>query len=72
MWQELGITDLAGLKAKLDSPEIRALPRMGVKTIDNIKKAIRFQEQAGDRVPLGIAVILTATVLPSTSRSWCR
>ncbi len=55
MWQELGITDLAGLKAKLDSPEIKALPRMGVKTIDNIKKAIRFQEQAGDRVPLGIA-----------------
>ena len=55
MWQELGILDLASLKAKLDSPELSALPRMGMKTIDNIKKAIRFQEQAGDRVPLGIA-----------------
>ena len=55
MWQELGITDLDGLKAKLDSSELKTLPRMGVKTIDNIKKAIAFQEQAGDRVPLGIA-----------------
>ncbi len=55
MWQELGITDLAGLKAKLDSSELSSLPRMGLKTIDNIKKAIAFHEQAGERVPLGVA-----------------
>ena len=55
MWQELGIIDLASLKAKLDSPELSALPRMGLKTIDNIKKAIDFHERAGDRVALGIA-----------------
>ncbi len=55
MWQELGIVDLAGLKSKLDSRELSALPRMGVKTIDNIRKAIEFQERAGDRVALGLA-----------------
>ncbi len=55
MWQELGITDLADLKAKLDSPELSQLPRMGAKTIDNIRKAIEFLERAGDRVPLGVA-----------------
>ncbi len=55
MWQELGVTDVASLKARLDSPELSALPRMGVKTIDNIKQAIRFHEQSSGRVPLGIA-----------------
>ena len=55
MWQQLGITDLPSLKAKLDSPELSRLPRMGVKTIDNIKKAIEFHERAGERVPLGVA-----------------
>ncbi len=55
LWQELGVTDVAGLKAKLDSPELAALPRMGMKTIDNIKKAIDFHERAGERVALGIA-----------------
>ncbi len=55
MWQQLGITDLPSLKAKLDSPELSRLPRMGVKTIDNIKKAIEFHERAGERVPRGVA-----------------
>ncbi len=55
MWQELGITDLAGLKAKLGSPELSGLPRMGAKTIENIAKAIEFQERSGGRVHLGIA-----------------
>ena len=55
MWLELGITDLAGLKARLDSPELARLPRMGVKTVDNIRRAIAFSERAADRIPLGIA-----------------
>ncbi len=55
MWKDLGITSLADLKARLDSPELARLPRMGAKTIENIKKAIEFREKAGDRVPLGVA-----------------
>ncbi|MEM7350706.1 MAG: DNA polymerase/3'-5' exonuclease PolX [Acidobacteriota bacterium] len=55
MWQELGIESLADLKARLDSPELARMPRMGVKTIDNIKKAIDFAERTRDRIPLGVA-----------------
>ncbi len=55
MWKDLGIISVAELKEKLDSPELARLPRMGAKTIENIKKAIAFQEKAADRVPLGIA-----------------
>ncbi|MCH9652161.1 MAG: DNA polymerase/3'-5' exonuclease PolX [Deltaproteobacteria bacterium] len=55
LWQELEITNLEGLKAKLDSPELAALPRMGAKTIQNLKKAIEFAEKTQDRIPLGVA-----------------
>ncbi|MDY7094367.1 MAG: DNA polymerase/3'-5' exonuclease PolX [Acidobacteriota bacterium] len=58
MWDELGIASVDDLKAQLDSPELAALPRMGAKTIDNIKKAIAFAESSGDRVPLGMALPL--------------
>jgi len=54
MWGNLGITSIQDLKAKLDSPELRQLPRMGDKTIENIRKAIEFRETAADRTPIGI------------------
>lgn len=54
MWEQLGITSIGELKAKLDSPELRQIPRMGDKTIANIRKAIEFMEKAGDRAPIGI------------------
>ncbi|MFG0329092.1 MAG: DNA polymerase/3'-5' exonuclease PolX [Phycisphaerales bacterium] len=56
MWQELGITKLSELKAKLESPELAALPRMGKKTIDNIRAAIEFAEVSGGRAPIGLAL----------------
>ena len=55
MWRDLGIESLGDLKAQLDSPELAQLPRMGVKTVDNIRKAIAFAESAADRVPIGVA-----------------
>jgi DNA polymerase (family 10) len=55
MWQELGISSLADLEEQLDSPELASLPRLGKKSIDNIRQAIAWSEKAGDRVPLGIA-----------------
>lgn len=58
MWQELGITSVAELKAKIDTPEFAELPRMGAKTIANIKQALAFSERSQDRVPLGKALPL--------------
>lgn len=55
MWEQLGITCVADLKSKLDSEELAALPRMGKKTIDNIRQAITFAQEAAGRTPLGIA-----------------
>ena len=56
MWKEKGVTDVAGLKGIIESGEILTLPRMGAKTVENIKSALAFAEQAGDRLPLGIAL----------------
>ena len=58
MWKDLGITSVQDLKAQLDSPELQALPRMGKKTIENIRKAIEFSEQTQNRVPIGLALPL--------------
>ena len=63
MWEELGITSVEELKAKLDSPELLALPRMGKKSIENIRKAIEFSEKAGDRIPLGVARPIALEIL---------
>ena len=55
MWEELGIESLDDLEAKLDSPELAALPRMGKKKVDNIRQAIAFSRKSQDRIPLGKA-----------------
>ena len=55
MWEELGVTSVAELKDRLDSPELLELPLMGQKKVDNIRKAIEFSEKSGDRTPLGRA-----------------
>ncbi|MCB1036158.1 MAG: DNA polymerase III, partial [Acidobacteria bacterium] len=49
MWEELGITSVEELKAQLDSPALAALPRMGKKSIENLKKAIAFSEKSQER-----------------------
>jgi DNA polymerase (family 10) len=56
MWKELGISSIAELKDRLDTPELQSLPRMGKKTIENIRQAIAFSEQTQDRIPLGLAL----------------
>lgn len=56
MWKDLGISSVAELKDRLDTPELQALPRMGKKTIENIRQAIAFSEQTQNRVPIGLAL----------------
>lgn len=55
MWQELGIKSLEDLKNTPDET-LSKLPRMGQKTVDNIRKAIVFNEQGHERVPIGLAL----------------
>lgn len=63
LWDDLGITSVAELEAKLDAPELRQVPRMGEKTIENIRKAIEFNKKAGNRVPVGLARPLALELL---------
>jgi len=56
MWQEGGITSLAELQRAIDDGSILTLPRMGKKTVDNIKESIAFQAQASERMRLGDAM----------------
>ncbi len=67
-WKNLGITSVDELKAKLDSPELAALPRMGAKTIAKIKASMEFAANAGDRLPLGVAAPLSTHILRPLAR----
>ena len=55
LWQELGIASIDDLKNTPDE-KLASLPRMGKKTVENIRKAIAFSEKGGERVPLGQAL----------------
>lgn len=56
LWQEGGITSIAELQRAIDDGSILALPRMGKKTVDNIRQAIEYRAQASTRMRLGTAV----------------
>ncbi|MHC4219965.1 MAG: PHP domain-containing protein, partial [Planctomycetota bacterium] len=56
LWEKAGVTDLHTLQMKLDSGEIERLPRMGAKTVANIKKAMAFAAASGGRTRLGDAM----------------
>jgi DNA polymerase (family 10) len=56
LWEQAGVTDLVSFQMKLDSGEIERLPRMGAKTVGNIKKALAFAAAASGRTRLGDAL----------------
>ncbi|MHC4429014.1 MAG: DNA polymerase/3'-5' exonuclease PolX, partial [Planctomycetota bacterium] len=58
LWEQAGVTDIDTLKEALDEGKLEALPRMGEKTVQNIRSAIAFAEKAGRRVLLGRALPL--------------
>ena len=53
LWKEGGVTDLNSLARRLESGELERLPRMGAKTVENIRASMRFAAQSGGRVRLG-------------------
>lgn len=56
MWQDLGITDVASLKAAIDNGSLLKLPRMGEKAIEKIKGGLALGEEATRRIALGLAL----------------
>ncbi len=55
MWDEKGVESIADLKKIIEDGSILELPRMGQKTVDNIKASIEFMESSGSRLHIGVA-----------------
>lgn len=55
LWKELGVETLDDLKRVIEDGSILNLPRMGAKTVENIRQSIAFQAQSGERTALGVA-----------------
>ena len=58
LWQEIGVTDIDGLKAAIESGEIYNVPRMGEKAVEKIRANIEFANESGQRTHRGVALPL--------------
>ena len=58
LWTELEVTSLEDLEARLEDGSVEGLPRMGRKTVENLKSSIAFMRTAGDRRRIGDALPL--------------
>lgn len=56
LWKEAGVESLDDLKEKLKGDELTALPGMGKKKLENLRKNIAFAQTAGERTRLGVAL----------------
>ncbi len=56
MWTEKGVESVDDLKRIIDDGSILDIPRMGQKTVENIKAAMEFADHSGERTALGLAL----------------
>ena len=63
LWEKGGVTDIESLKSKIDSGELEKIPRMGAKTLANIRDAIDFAERSSGRMRLGQALPLAEAIV---------
>ncbi len=68
LWRQGGIETLDQLKRALDSGAVERLPRMGKKTVDNLRKNLDFAEAAGRRVRLGEALPVATYFVEALAR----
>lgn len=68
MWTDLKIETIADLKKAIDDGSLEDLPRMGKKTIENIRDAIAFSEQSGGRTPIGKAMPLAEQIVDTLGK----
>ena len=68
LWLDAGVVDLASLKKAIDSGAVEKLPRMGAKTIANMKEAIAFAESSRGRVRIAEALPLAERMVAELGR----
>jgi DNA polymerase (family 10) len=70
VWQELGITSIAELRAAAEAGQLRALPGFGAKSEEKILKGIELLERRREtRLPLGVARPLALELAESLRRA---
>ena len=69
LWEKGGVTDLETLEAGIDSGELESLPRMGKKTLGNIKDAIGFSRRSAGRIRIGQALPLAEAIVARLSNA---
>ena len=67
LWIDAGVIDLVTLKAAVESGAVAKLPRMGPKTIENMKESIAFAESARGRIRIGEAMPLAEALVGELS-----
>ena len=67
MWDEKGVESIEDLKRILEDGTIADLPRMGAKTMENIKESIAFMESSGTRLHIGVAQRIADAVVERMS-----
>ncbi|MCH2144402.1 MAG: DNA polymerase/3'-5' exonuclease PolX [Phycisphaerales bacterium] len=69
LWEKGDVVDVESLKAKIDSGELEGIPRMGAKTLANIRDAIDFSERSAGRMRLGEALPLADALVARLSNA---
>ena len=54
LWNQGGVTDLAGLKRIIEDGSILSLPRMGAKSVEKLRQSLTFSDTVGQRQNTGI------------------
>ena len=69
LWEKGGVTDIETLKTKIDDGALTDIPRMGAKTLANIRDAIDFSERSAGRMRLGQALPLAEALVARISNA---
>jgi len=68
LFETCGVCDVATLKAKIASGELKDIPRLGEKSLQNIAKSLEFMDKATERTRLGEAMPLAETIIEFLSQ----
>lgn len=63
MWEQLGIESIDDLSRAIEDGSLASLPRMGAKTIENIREAIEFASRAQGRTRIGAAMAIAESIV---------
>ncbi len=63
LFERLGIASLADLERALDDGALATIPRLGAKSIDNIRRGVLAYKGRSKRTPLGVALPIAREVI---------